>query len=130
MTQLMKSVQDHLQEEGLTGPDAPVRLVSITVDPEYDSPEVLAQYAGTWQADTSTWSFLTGPPDTVIDLVRNGFKITAEREGSGMQGMPNIVHGTSFLLIDRSGWVRKIVRMDEPEFDRTVAHDIRQLLDE
>lgn len=131
MTQLMKTVQDGLAEAGLAGPDAPVRLVSITVDPEYDTPEVLSEYAETWQADTSIWTFLTGSPEVVLSTVRDGFKITAEREGSGgMPGMPNIVHGTSFLLVDQAGWVRRIVRLDEPDFERTVMRDVQLLLSE
>ncbi|GAB4125069.1 MAG: SCO family protein [Acidobacteriota bacterium] len=127
MTQRMKTIQDSLREAGLAGPDAPVRLVSISVDPAWDTPPVLAEYAAAWQADTSNWDFLTGPPDETLKLIREGFKITADPEGSGST---NIVHSTSFLLVDQRGMVRRIYRMDEPTLEADAVEDIRKLLAE
>ncbi len=127
MTQRMKAIQDSLRQIGLAGPEAPVRLVSISVDPAWDTPQVLADYAAAWQADTANWEFLTGPPEETLKLVREGFKVTAEPEGSGSA---NIVHGTSFLLVDQSGRVRRIYRMDELDLVTDAVSDIQTLIGE
>lgn len=127
MTQRMKGVQDALRDEGLVSTDSPVRLVSISVDPAYDTPEVLARYAESWHVDPANWDFLTGPPEETLQLIREGFKITATHEGSGTDA---IVHSTSFLLVDRTGSVRRIVRLDDPDFVAGILDDVRKLVEE
>ena len=73
------------------------RLVSFSVDPEYDSPEVLAGYAKNYDADSDRWFFLTGPRETLntvtIELHMN--KIDEP-----------MMHSASFVLIDAAGTVR------------------------
>ena len=66
LTPMMSFVQDRL------GPDfgTKVAFVSITVDPERDTPEVLKEYAQTYGADLRGWSFLTGSPEAIRDLTR------------------------------------------------------------
>jgi len=131
MTQQMLHLQNKLIEEGLVSPPYSVRLVSITVDPAYDTPEILREYANNWKADLNSWYFLTGPPESTLSLIREGFKVTAEREGSGTEhggmDMPDIIHSTNFLLVDRQGRVRKIYRLDEPDFTDQVIGGIRTL---
>jgi len=130
MTQRMKSVQDRLKDENLW---SRVKLVSITVDPAHDTPEILNEYARTWRADTSGWIFLTGQEEYTLDLIRTGFKMTAQKGESGVMGrsgMPNILHSTSFLLIDKKGTVRKILPLDEPNLAERVAALAKRLLDE
>jgi len=80
-----------------------VRLVSISVDPEKDTPEVLRAYAEKLRKEPFRWDFLTGPLDKITSLSRDGFKlaIAAEVEpGSGP------VHTTRFVLVDRRGTIR------------------------
>jgi protein SCO1/2 len=127
MTQRMHKLQELLAEKGYSGPDSPVVLVSITVDPEYDTPQILADYAKLWGADTSNWHFLTGPPETVLQTIREGFKVTASGEGSGTD-MPNILHGTNFLLVDREGRIRRIGHLDEKDLEPSMAADAAKLL--
>ncbi len=129
LTRQMRSLQQALAEEEIPREEGAVKLVSITVDPEYDTPEVLSEYALLWEADTSSWLFLTGPPERTLATVREGFRVTAEREGSGSDHA-DIIHSTSFLLVDRQGWVRRIARPDEPDFIPSLTRDIRQLLSE
>lgn len=130
MTRQMRTLQQALIAEGMIEEeDSEVLLVSITVDPEHDTPEVLAQYAQLWEADTESWLFLTGPPDETLRIVREGFRVTAEREGSGMDH-PDILHSTSFLLVDRNGWVRRIVSLTEDQFVESLIHDMNRLLAE
>lgn len=64
----------YLQAEFAAEPD--LRLVSITVDPERDTTEVLAQYAERYGADAERWLFLTGPKREIYRLAADGFKLS------------------------------------------------------
>ena len=75
-----------------------VAFVSVTVNPEYDDPKVLAEYAKKYQADTSKWHFLTGPRENITELMINSFKM-------GSMDEP-IFHSTNFALVDRKGYIR------------------------
>ena len=75
-----------------------VAFVSITVNPEYDDPKILTEYAKKYQADTSKWHFLTGPRKNITELMINSFKIGSMEEP--------IFHSTNFALVDRKGYVR------------------------
>jgi len=80
-----------------------VQLVSFTVDPEKDTPEVLRAYADKLRKEPFRWNFLTGPLDTITSLSRDGFKLAiaaGEEPGSGP------VHSTRFVLVDRRGTIR------------------------
>jgi cytochrome oxidase Cu insertion factor (SCO1/SenC/PrrC family) len=52
-----------------------LRLVSITVDPQHDTPPILSQYAARFQADPERWFFLTGDKGTIYRLAREGFRL-------------------------------------------------------
>src|SRR6266571_8372909 len=75
-----------------------VHLVSFTVDPEKDTPEVLRRYAERLQAEPGRWDFLTGPKSAIYSLSRDGFKL-AVSDGSDEAGIP--VHSTRLVLVDR-----------------------------
>lgn len=70
---LMSGVMARLQSEFAGEPE--FRLVSISVDPQYDTPAVLTRYAARYGADLDRWLFLTGDKETVYRLVRDGFKL-------------------------------------------------------
>jgi protein SCO1/2 len=102
-----------------------VRLVSISVDPEHDTPTVLSEYAGRMLADPSKWIFLTGPKQEIDDFARKGmFQVLAYDE----KGVPT--HSTRFLVIDRNGWIRKTHHLDEPELVQKLLIDVGDLLRE
>ncbi|MEM6755610.1 MAG: SCO family protein [Planctomycetota bacterium] len=85
-----------------------VRLVSISVDPDNDTPDVLAAYAQRYDADPRRWTFLTGPDRaTVWRLVEEGFKlpVTDESENAAMP----IGHSGKWLVFDRHGQARATV---------------------
>jgi cytochrome oxidase Cu insertion factor (SCO1/SenC/PrrC family) len=130
MTQKMVSLQILLREEGLLIPPYSVKLVSITVDPAHDTPEVLTEYAQNWGADLESWYFLSGPENSTLELISTGFKIAASREGSGSAEhaeMPEIMHGSQFLLVDNNGWVRRIYPMNTPDLKNEILEAIRVL---
>ena len=97
-----------------------VHFVSITVDPERDSPEVLATYAKKYEANLERWHFLTGSEEDILTLSREGFMI-----GSGDE---MIIHSPKFVLVDQDGVLRGFYTGDEPaEMDR-LRVDIATLL--
>jgi enediyne biosynthesis protein E4 len=80
-----------------------VKLVSFSVDPDFDQPGVLREYARTVGADPARWTFLTGTRDAMRGIVRDGFKQpVSDRDEAKMP----IVHSQNFLVIDRAGRVR------------------------
>jgi protein SCO1/2 len=80
---------------------ARVAFVSISVDPEHDTPERLRDYARARGADLSDWSFLTGPR-AEIDAVARGFGIGATRAPDG-----ELLHTTATLLLDPEGRIAR-----------------------
>lgn len=79
------------------------RLVSISVDPENDTPAELAQYAAKWQADPYQWLFLTGDRDDISSLVQKGFRLAAV---GGALGEGDIIHSDKLVLVDGVGRIR------------------------
>ena len=79
-----------------------LRLVSFSVDPERDTPEVLRTYGERYDADPQRWLFLTGPMDRIYDIAIKGFKITVEAARENNQ----IIHDTRFVLVDAEGVIR------------------------
>jgi protein SCO1 len=77
------------------------KLISISVDPKKDTPEVLAQYAQEHHAHPARWFFLTGSEDQILQLVNDGFKI-----GMGPDEVFGKFHGEKFVLVDGVGQVR------------------------
>jgi cytochrome oxidase Cu insertion factor (SCO1/SenC/PrrC family) len=101
MTARMAELQERLQDE----PE--LYLVSISVDPERDTPERLQEYATTYGAG-QRWFFLTGEWETIFDLCLNGFKLGLERRDAAElePGQDPILHSKRFLLVDREGRMR------------------------
>lgn len=96
--------------------DTDVKLVSFTVDPQHDTPQVLRGYAERLNAQPGRWEFLTGDKATIYGLSRDGFKLaTADGDGSGP------IHSTRIILVDRSGIIRGY-------YDATDADAVTRLL--
>lgn len=113
----MSAYMQRIQERVKDLPD--VRLVSFTVDPDRDTPEVLAEYGRRFQADPERWYFLTGPKETLQKLNRDAFLLGDIN--------PNLEHSTRFVLVDRQGVVRGYYSSSDPqEIDKLVA-DLRAL---
>ncbi len=94
----------------------PLRLVSFSVDPDRDTPEVLRAYGERYDADPQRWLFLTGPMDRIYDIAIKGFKITVEAARENNQ----IIHDTRFILVDAEGAIRGY-------YDSASADDLQRL---
>jgi len=109
LTARFRALQDELSD--LKG----VAYVSISVDPEYDTPTVLAAYAERFGADEKQWQFLTGPLSDIERTVVAGFKIhIGDRKKSASDPtLMEIMHGEHFVLVDRSGQIRGYFQSDD-----------------
>lgn len=87
-----------LQEQ--TALDDGIKLLSISVDPAYDTPARLAAYAKHYRADDARWRFVTGAPERVHDLVERGFLTNMVPDGVQQNGAPNIAHRGYLMLVD------------------------------
>ena len=99
-----------------------VRIVSISVYPEYDTPEVLKEYASQYDANTNRWHFLTGPEENVQNVIKNGFKMGDYED--------IIFHSEKFALVDQKGRLRGYYSGMETEDVTRLKKDINKLLKE
>lgn len=94
---------------GLTRKETGVKFVSFSIDPETDTPDVLAAYAKKRGADFPDWYFGTGSIDAIKDVVVGGFKQAVQPDPDRKD---NILHGSHFVLVDQSGAIRGFYRSD------------------
>ena len=104
-----------------------VHLISFSVDPEKDTPEVLRGYAEKLHAEPKRWDFLTGPKSAIYSLSRNGLKL-AVSDGSDEAGIP--VHSTRLVLVDRHGEIRGYYEATEADAVTKLLADTSHLLRE
>ena len=104
-----------------------IKLLSFSVDPEYDTPPRLAEYAKRFEADSGRWHFVTGPLDAVKKVVTNAMMTSMEKDGVQPNGAPNILHGPHFLLIDPDLHIRGIYDSTEPVRLERLLRDARDL---
>jgi len=116
MSSRMASLQSNLsREEGL-------RLVSISVDPEFDTQEVLAKYAVRYRAVEGRWFFMTGDKTAIHSLAKSGFLV------GGVDDVT--LHTTRFVLVDRQGRVRGYYSSSDEDELRKLQNEARALLRE
>lgn len=100
MTRRMKTIQDGLP------PGSPVRLLSLTADPDFDTPAVLSQYAARAGAKANRWEFLTGTKQEIYGLATAGLKLAVEENISRSPGEDPFIHSTRLVIIDGRGRLR------------------------
>jgi len=121
-THRMGSVQQALKDRGLLE-GGRVRLLSITLDPARDTPDVLRRYMKLYDADSSSWTFLTGTRQR-IDKVIAAWGMWAKPVANGQLDHPSRV-----FLVDRQGRIREIYNLDFLKAP-WVVEDIEALLKE
>ncbi len=134
---LMSAVMARLQAEFADEPE--LRLVSFSVDPQFDTPAVLASYAAKFGADRDQWLFLTGEKKAIYHVIQKGFKLlvfdpddakasddpeprgrpvpegwlgpaVAWAHGIGEHRKKPVIHSDRFVLVDRAGRIRGYYR--------------------
>ncbi|MCW8132334.1 MAG: SCO family protein [Planctomycetota bacterium] len=116
MNDLQKTIKRKVQD---------VRLVSFTLDPEYDTPEVLRDYADKFSAHPEKWLFLTGDRVKIQTLASQGLKLSAV-EGQDRA----IVHSTHFVLVDQNGRVRGYYNGTDVDALNKLREDLDKLIKE
>lgn len=115
MTAQMRLLQERLRTEELLG--HPVLLISMSFDPERDTPEVLREYAARFEADPEAWRFLTGDSAHIKEVIGGGFgvyfeKVAQPAAGAGGHashsdtGGYDFIHANRFVLVDERGLIR------------------------
>lgn len=112
MSGQMKEVRDAVENLN-------VRFVSFTVDPERDTPEVLAEYSKRWRANPAQWFFLTGTQRDLHKLSREVFMLGDIDS--------KLQHSTRFALIDRKSRIRGFYDTSDKESLPTLISDVKQL---
>jgi len=96
-----------------------VQFLSISVDPDYDSPEVLAAYAEAIGATAFNWTFLNGPAQAVVSLSESGFRLPASTSPPE--------HSTRFVLVDDRGQIRGYYASEDDFAMKTLTEDSKRL---
>lgn len=105
-----------------------VAMVSFSVDPENDTPAVLAEYAAAHGA-RGRWLFLTGDAAHVRETIVQGFRVhVGERTPIGTTGAYDIMHVQHFVLVDAQNRIRGYYPSDAEGLER-LERDVRRLLD-
>ena len=145
-----------LQAEFADAPD--LRLVSITVDPKHDTPEILARYAERYGANPSRWLFLTGDKREIYCLAKDGFRLSVVDQADpnpppchagaaapfrsalawltpppafathGSQGL--FMHSSRLVLVDRSARIRAYHLATDEDSLKRLRPNLRTLLAE
>jgi cytochrome oxidase Cu insertion factor (SCO1/SenC/PrrC family) len=101
---MQSAVMAQLQERFRS--EAELRLVSFSVDPERDTPEVLGRYADRFKANPARWLFLTGKKEEITSLVQEGFRLSAAAFVEAPSQESTILHSPRFVLVDRNSQIR------------------------
>lgn len=126
VTSAMRRLQDEFFK------DTDLRLVTITVDPERDSPAQLAKYANDFQASPERWLFLTDPnglKDKIYPLINGSFLMPVQ-EATGKMRVEGheFIHTNNILLVDEQGVVQgKWNSIDDASFDQ-LRRELRKRL--
>ena len=115
MSSQLVRTQSWLQEHGL---DGDVTILSHSVDPEWDTPERLKEYAQMRNADLFSWKFLTGDKATLYAQAEQGYRLNAMVDSDAPGGF---LHSNLFVLVDQLNRPRGI-------YDGTMTAEVDQLM--
>jgi protein SCO1 len=118
MTRFMADLQQALNRAG-----SKARLVTLTTDPEFDTPPVLKRYAERFNADTNTWMFLTGTKEQIAKLGIESLKLTGlEKPVAERQSPADLfIHSTMFVIVDKQARLRGVFETTGEGVDPAVS---------
>lgn len=123
VTMKMQKLEDKTRDKR----GAPIKFLSISVDPTYDTPARLREFALRYQADFARWRFVTGPADAIRALVEGPFMNSMLAEGVTASGAPQISHNGYFVLVDGDLGIRGIYDSNDIHALDKLNHDARFL---
>lgn len=113
-------------QKALAGTD--VKLLSFSVDPEFDTPERLIEWGRLFGADHARWTLLTGPRKELERVAMEGFKTAmGERITEGKGGLVEIAHTMKLILVDANGFIRYYFDAANPEAMSLIVDHARAL---
>ena len=116
MAHEMSDIQDEFIKE------SDFRILSVTVDPAYDKPAVMAEYLKEYDYRPERWYFVTGERRDIVAFAK-GIKISNDPEDP-------LNHSTYFVLVDKTGKIRDYYNQTDGEAMKTLRKDIKGLLSE
>ena len=122
-TELAKLQEEWKDKAGL-------KLVSFSVDPEQDTPQVLSQYADRYRADSQRWLFLTGAREEIGRIVQEGFRLSAVSVANEGTTESVIMHSPRFVLIDKQARIRGYYDSRDQQALRRLKNDVATLIKE
>jgi protein SCO1/2 len=125
MTRRMKELEQALP------PTSDTRLVSLTTDPQFDTPPVLKTYAARFGANLNRWMFLTGTKTEIARLAIDSLKLAAIEKNPEERESPQdlFIHATIFVVVDKQGRLRGIFESVGEQVDpQKVKSDILDLV--
>lgn len=123
MSSNMSTLQDKLQEENIE-----VELVSFSVDPDHDTPDVLQKYGEEYEADFANWTFLTGYDfQTIKEFSIKSFRAPLKEPETGSD---QVMHDTRFFLITPEGEIVKGYDGVKTDSIDDILQDLKLLEDE
>lgn len=132
LTGQMKSLQNSLP------PTSTAKLVTLTTDPEFDTPSVLKKYGERFGADFNRWTFLTGTKSEIAALASGSLKLSAQpvKTGERKDAADLFIHTTIFVIVDKHAQLRGFFETGGDGVDWTnsvqpkILRTIRQLENE
>jgi protein SCO1/2 len=120
ITGQLSRVQDTFNQD----PD--LKLISISVDPNFDHPEKLQAYAHKFDANEGQWTFLTGEKKVIYPLILKGFHVpladASEYDAAIKNPDETFIHSERLVLVDKQGVIRGFyVGTDKKEVDRLLV---------
>ncbi len=97
-----------------------VRIISHSIDPDFDTPNVLKDYAARLQVKAPKWNLLTGDKAAIYQLGQKSYMVSAQEDPNEAGGF---VHSGAFILVDKNRHVRGI-------YDGTVEAEVNHLLED
>jgi protein SCO1/2 len=107
----------------IVGSGPAVKLLSITVDPDFDTSEVLKEYSEKYGAKRATWSFVRAPLKEIESVLVDGFKV-ATTNPNEVSNLMDLTHSENFVLVDQLGQIRAYRTLNNSEQIDSIMKEI------
>ncbi len=122
MAELVKSIP----------PSSPVSFLTLTTDPEFDTPSVLKRFGEPYSSGDPRWHFLTGPKSDLVKVGVDSLKfIAVDKDAKERTSDADLfIHSTTFAVVDKRGNLRAMIESTDAGFPQRVGEVVDALLKE